>query len=71
MTRRCEPSASTTSRQTAQGLDHRVRTTDKARESIRVRIRTILTRTTLGPIAGDHVVGESQWLDPRAHRTVD
>ena len=45
----------------AQGLDHRVRTTDKAREPIRVRIRTILTRTTMGPIAGDHVMGESQW----------
>ena len=45
----------------AQGLDHRVRTTDKARSTFRVRIRTLLTRTTLGPIAGDHVMGESQW----------
>jgi len=45
----------------AQELDQRLRTTDKTRDPIRVRIRTILTRTTMGPISGDHVVGESQW----------
>ena len=47
----------------AQGLDHRVRTV-KAQESILVRVRTALTRATMGPIAGDHVLGESQWWNP-------
>jgi hypothetical protein len=32
-----------------------------ARTSLRDRIRTLLTRTTLGPVAGDHVLGEGQW----------
>ncbi|MFN8518669.1 MAG: hypothetical protein U0667_04590 [Chloroflexota bacterium] len=29
--------------------------------SLRGRLRDLMTRTTLGPRLGDHVVGESQW----------
>jgi hypothetical protein len=31
------------------------------RWDVRARIRRIVTRTTLGPSAGDHVLGEGQW----------
>lgn len=34
------------------------------RPSLRGRLRTFLTRTTLGPRMGDHVLGDSQW-NPR------
>ena len=33
--------------------------------SLRSRIRTMLMRTTLGPLTGDHVLGDGQW-SPRA-----
>ena len=29
--------------------------------SLRDRARTFRARTTLGPVAGDHVLGEGQW----------
>ena len=35
--------------------------TTPAREGVRDRIRTALARTTLGPVGGDHSLGESQW----------
>jgi hypothetical protein len=46
---------------TAQRQEHHVRSTTTAPTSIRARIGTALTRSTLGPTAGDHALGESQW----------
>lgn len=33
--------------------------------SLRTRLQTMVARTTLGPMRGDHVLGDSQW-SPRA-----
>jgi hypothetical protein len=37
------------------------RATSPVRETLRGRIRAVLARTTLGPVAGDHVVVDGQW----------
>jgi len=39
--------------------------TPPAGSTLRGRLRDLMSRTTLGPRLGDHVVGESQW-GPRA-----